>query len=572
MSLKRPISVIVFDRKSNDYGDLPAQFGWRHFCIYSLFKLGLDADGIPTDVWINLLATIFCARAGLKAAWVTFANVLRWLVTTLNPDPSGFLLWPDLQLILDVLKVAPDTLFSSKREYTWSLLQQLEGITQASGELFRAFRGFQAERDIIAPGQSAVISMPNMFPSWARQFFVDIILAQILYGRMHRSHRVDGTEVLIVIEEADPDISTEAEEMFQDRMCPVSDGFKKGREFGVSICVSISSPQSASRFVLSNATDQFMFRMTDADSAYEAARTLMLPPKGELRLNSLAQGQCLARQCGSWPHALVMKTDFVPPCRTQPVKYDTHPFVTAKRLPELPHLQQALAKKIAESRAMVLRPTPREAGHFTLGKMARLFLDRASLPENAFAPVHIVFRQIGDVAPATQLAVLRELERAGFMVFAPARIGKANVKLQEITPKGWEFLRKPVPAHDGRGAIKHRHYAQWIRKWAVQKQCEECGIEPRVPGTTHFGDVSFRRDGKLHIVQITDQCTSNITSHVRAALIESHGVDVLIFVTATKAQWGDIQARIMADPELVFCIDRIQFDVVETYMKEAWHS
>lgn len=567
--MTRPISVIVFDRKSNDYGDLPAQFGWIHFCIHNLFRLGMDADGIPTDVWINVLATIFCARAGLKAAWTTFANVVRWLVTTLNPDPAGFLLWPDLQLILDVLGAAPDTLFSSKREYTWSLLQQLEGITQASGDLFRAFRGFQAERDIIAPGQSAVISMPNMFPSWARQFFVDIILAQILYGRMHRSHRVDGTEVLIVIEEADPDISTEAEEMFPDHMCPISDGFKKGREFGVSICVNISSPRSASRFVLNNATDQFMFRMTDADSTHKAARTLMLPPRGELRLNSLAQGECLTRQIGPWPHAMALKVDYMPPCRTQPTRYDTHPFVPSTRLAELPHVQQALARKVADSRAMVLRRSAQKARPRQLSKKARPFLEHASRSENLFAPTHVIFKQIGNPSPATQLAVIRELERAGLMVFAQVRIGKSNVRLQEITEEGWAFLHKPAPSKGGKGAMAHRHYQHWIAECSVRRGYQDCHIEPHVAGTTCYGDAGFTKDGKRYIVQVVVHCDSNITSHVRAALIESNAVDVLIFVTPIKSRGDDIRARILADPALVFCMSRIQFDVVETFMSRS---
>jgi hypothetical protein len=570
MLRQKPISIIVFDRKSNDYGDLPAQFGWLHFCIHNLFRLGLDADGIPTDVWINLLATIFCARAGLKAAWVTFANVVRWLVTALNPDPSGFLLWPDLHLILDVLKAAPDTLFSSKREYTWSLLQQLEGITQASGELFRAFRGFQAERDIIAPGRSAVISMPNMFPSWARQFFVDIILAQILYGRMHRSHRVDGTEVLIIIEEADPDISTEAEEMFPDHLSPVAQCFKQGREFGISVVVSISSLRSASRLLLANTTDLYAFRLTDMESVYDASRTMMLPPKGELRLNSLQPGECLVRQTGPWPHALVMKTDFTPPCRTQPVKYDTHPYVPSKRLSELPDLQKALAAKIADSRSITLRTPAPKTARLSLSKLARLFLDYASLPEYASAPVFVIFGRMGTPSPATQLAVMHELEQTGLMVFMNVRIGKSNVRLQEVTEKGWAFQRKPVPPLGGKGAMDHRHYERWIFKWAVHKDYEDRAIEPQVPGTSHFGDASFRKDGKLYMVQVCAHCASNIPSHVRAALIESQAVDVLLFVTATKGQWGDIRARIMADPELVFCIDRIQFDVVETYMKELW--
>jgi hypothetical protein len=572
MSFKRPISVIAFDRKSNDYADLPAECGWRHYYIHDeSFRLALDApEGLPADIWINVLATSFCARAGLKAAWVTFANVLRWLVEVLNPGPTASLLWPDFQLVLDVLNASPDTLFSAKPEYTRSLKQSLEGITQASGELFRAFRGFQAERDLIALGQSAVISMPNMYPSWTRQYFTDLILAQILHGRMHTSHRVDGTEVLIVIEEADPDVSTEAEQMFPDHLSPVAQCFKQGREFGISVIVSISSLRSASRLVLANATDQFTFRMSDMESVYDAGRTLMLPAKGELRLNSLQPGECIVRQIGPWPHALVAKVDYMPPCRMRPGQYDTHPYVPSKRLAELPHVQEALAKKIADNRGAALRmptqrPTPRP-----LGKLARQFLDRASLPENIFAPVHVMFRHVGNVAPATQLGMMQELERAGFVAFTQVRIGKANLKLKEITEKGWAYLQKPAPTTGGKGGMEHRHYQRWIYDWAARRGYQDCAIEPPVPGTTHFGDVGFRTNGRLHIVQVTAHCDSNITSHVRAALIESRAVDVLVFVTTVKSQHDAIRAKILADPDLVFCIDRIRFDVLDVYLKELW--
>lgn len=561
--------MIAFDRKSNDYADLPASFGWRHYCIHDSFRMGLDAL-VPADIWINVVATIFCARAGLKAAWVTFANVLRWLLPALNPSPTGSLLWPDFQLILDVLNAAPDTLFSSKPEYTQALQQPLEGITQSSGDLFRAFQGFQAERDIIAPGRSAVISMPNMLPSWSRQVLTDLILSQILRGRIQGSHRVDGTEVLVVIDEADSDISTEAEEMFPDRMCPVSQCFKQGREFGISVCAGISSLRSASRFALANATDHFIFRMTDAESILDASRTLMLPPRGELRLNSLQPGECLVRQIGPWPHAMVAKVDYVPPCRTQPERYDTHPCVPSRRLSDLPHVQEALKKKIAENRGTALRKHSQKASPKALSKTARLALDYASLPKCAFTPVHILFAQIGDVAPATQLAVIQELELAGFMVFVQPRIGKSNVKLKHVTEKGWAFLQKPVPSGDGKGGIEHSHYTHWIYECQLRRGCEKCTLEPQIPGTTNFGDVGFVRDGRSYIAQVVAHCDSNIISHVRAAFVESNAVDALVFVTPMKSRWGDIRAKIMADPELIFCINKIQFDVVETYMKELW--
>jgi hypothetical protein len=184
--------------------------------------------------------------------------------------------------------------------------------------------------------------------------------------------------------------------------------------------------------------------------------------------------------------------------------------------------------------------------------------------------VHVIFRQIGNLSPATQLAVIRELERAALVLFVQTRIGKSNVKLKDITDKGWAFLDKPVPGERGKGGIKHRHWAHWAYAWAVERGYEQCTIEPRVPGTTHFGDVGFRAGGILHIVQVIAHCDSNIIDHVRAALVESHSVDVLTFVTPLKSQWDDIRARILTDPQLAFCIDHVHFDVVETYLKGLW--
>jgi uncharacterized protein YbaA (DUF1428 family) len=177
---------------------------------------------------------------------------------------------------------------------------------------------------------------------------------------------------------------------------------------------------------------------------------------------------------------------------------------------------------------------------------------------------------MGNLSPATQLAVIRELERADLMAFTQVRIGKSNVRLQEVTEPGWAFQQRPVPSLGGKGAIGHRHYQHWIVKWAARRGYEDRNIEPRVPGTSHFGDASFKKGGQLNIVQVIAHCDSNITSHVRAALIESDAVDVLVFVTATKSQGNDIRARIMADPQLASCLDRIEFDVVETYLKELW--
>ena len=74
-------SVIAFDRKANDYGDLPKLFSCIHYKIPDTLRLSLEAPpGVPPNEWINIISTLFCARTKLQAGWVTVANTLRWLL------------------------------------------------------------------------------------------------------------------------------------------------------------------------------------------------------------------------------------------------------------------------------------------------------------------------------------------------------------------------------------------------------------------------------------------------------------------------------------------------------------
>ena len=563
----RAVSVITFDRKVNDYADLARLFGWLIFSVPGSLIISLEApDGVPPNVWINVIATIFCARAGLKAAWVTFANTMRWLLAVLNPVPTEQLLWPDFQLLLDVLNAAPETLFSSKFEYTRALKQALEGITQSSGSLFRAFRGFQAERDILATHKSAILSMPNVFPSWTRQLFTDIVFAQVLYGRIHKSHRVDSVEELFVVEEADADISSEAEEMFPDRMCPISQCFKQGRELGISVCVSVSSLWSASRFILSNATNHFIFRMTDAESILEASRTLMLPPHGELSLNALQPGECLIRQVGPWPHAMLGKIDYMPPCRTQPDHYDTHFYVPSKRLADLPEVQRALSEKIGEHKRLMARQSMPTKNSSRLGKVARSLLDYASL--HPYEPLHRLIERMDNPSPATQQAVIKELKLKELAIFETVRLSHSSVRLMEITEKGWHFLGKQPPKQ-GRGGIMHCHFVHWIIAARKKRGCKATS-EWLVPGTQHAVDVAVEKNGEVAGYEVVTYTKSNIISHIKACFVDSNSIQALIIITAQKTICEQMRELVQADLMASSFSNRIEYQTIDTFLKEAY--
>lgn len=318
-AMDTPIATIIFDRKGGDYSDIPSMLGphWLHLSIYEGLRIGLNGpEGMPPNAWINTISSLFCARAGLISSSVTFANIIRWTLAQMNPAPCEELLWPDLNLILEIAKSRYGGLFASKTDYLRSLIQVLEGIVQASGDLFRTFGGLDMERDVISKGKSVVIEMPNLYPAWLRQFLVDMIISLVLLGRIHRHHRTNTTEVLFIIDEADPDVSRKSEACFPDGLSTTSQLLKTGREFGLSSCVSVSLLGQVSRFVLGNVQYHLIFNMSDQECVVEAQRTLLLPAGGGLMLPGLNPGECLFRESqGPWPHAILCEVDDVPPSR-----------------------------------------------------------------------------------------------------------------------------------------------------------------------------------------------------------------------------------------------------------------
>ncbi len=557
----RAVSVIAFDRKINDFGDFAELFDYLIFDAHSSLRLSLEAPlGVPPTIWINIIATIFCARTGLKAAWSTIVVVLRWLLAQLNPRPSKRLIWPTFQMLLEVLTRSPRTLWSSKGEYTASAIQPLEGLVLSSGSTFLAMQGFLVG-DIIAQRRSAVISMPNMLPSWARQMFTDIIIAQEFYSRIHRSHRVDSIEVMFVIEEADSDVSQEAEDMFPDRMCPVSQCFAQGRELGISMCVTLKDLRSASRFVLNNATHHYIFYMKDSDSIYQASRTLMLPPGGEMRISYLQPGECVFRQIGPWPHAMAGKFDYMPPCRSLPERYDTHPFVPGKRLNELPEVKAALAKLIDQRDAAKKRMTKQDRNGPSDQALQLLKL----CYENPFVPVVRLFEKMGPVPFSAQKRIRAELEEQHLANFADLRVGSRNLLVMGLQHKACELLGKdPIKAR-GRGKLAHRFMANRIAR-AAEAQGKTAYIEWIVPDTTHPVDVAVEEGDQFALFEIVETCTSNIAASIEACFTHPELVRSLTIVATQKSICKRLAVQVAAEMPSFPYLDRVKFETFSKYV------
>jgi len=563
------ISMIVTDPKGGVFSDARRLMGdhWLHYSKDGppLFSLAAPKGVLP-NVWINLIATIFAARASLRSAATTLASIVRWLLALLNPKPSERLLWPDLQLVLDVCYASPPSLWASKPEYQASLIQVLEGFVQGTGALFQTFSGLDLERDIIQGGKSVVFDIPALYPPWIRGFIFDLLISQVLFSRIARHRLVDTTECVFVMDEADQDASESSQAAFPDQMSPLSLLLKQGRELGIACILAATEIRDISTLVLCNLQYYICHNMSDELSLLQAKRTLLLPPGAEVMFPGLKPGEAIFRESqGSWPHAMLVKVDYMPPNRTPPEEFDTFPSVPSKRLAEMPELQAALEQLVDEHKTTRMRQARRSTPKQS--KLARNLLDLASV--HPCTPVARLFDELGKSSSTAQAAARKALEEQKLADFAAVRIGRRNVLLIRLTDDGWAFLGKQPPRRKGRGDIPHAHVAQWLC-WLGEQRGYKTDTEWIVPGTHHPVDAVWQTTERTETFEVIVGCQDNLASHLTACFINSDAVNTVTIVALQKSKLAKLKAAIDAESILKPFADRIEYLPAETILMELW--
>ena len=561
------ITVVVLDRKGHDFSDLRDELGddWLLFDAHGAPLWGLNSpQGVPVNVWTNELVSTFCACSSLKFSGVTLAKVLLWLVAQMNPEPTDRLLWPDWQLILDVIRKLPRKKFCERGSYLDSLLQILEGAAQASGELFRTFNGLDIERDLVQCGKSAIISAPNISPLWLRQFGLYQLINQVMVGRSHRGARVNGTNLLFVIDEADPDVSQLAERAFADGFSPISRVLRQGREFGVGVCLGVGSLGPVARHVLNSACYHFIFKMQHDVCREEARRTLMLPPRAEAIVPKLYPGEGLART-PYWSDATLVQIDSCPPNRTVPQRFDILACIPSRKLEDMPDLLKAIGGHRAEHARSEKRRAQQE--HAKLRDQARALLFRAS--QYAYWPVARLYDLMGESIPkATRLKIRKELQDAGYAEFETVKQGKKNQDLIELTDAAWQLLGDPPIKLEGRGSLAHRTYCHWI-SMVAEKHGHHAELEWVVAG--HPVDVAVNRDGQWHVHELVVACDGNLGSHLQAIFSADSPVITCTIVGVTKKKVEELRKQVEELDMWPAIRDRVRFDVVVTFERALWN-
>jgi len=573
------ISVLIFDFKG-DFVDVQQRLGrdlWDHYSTEDGFRIGCAApsDCLGERSWINRFTKVIAAHCDLKYGESCLASVMGIAFDVLNRSLKRPLRWMSLGLIDRLAKVLPTKLIARKPQYQESVVQQTGHLLRNSGSLFDASRGFDVIEHLIKPGRCAVVDCTKLSPKEAC-IVVNLVASQLLFSRISRRLTVDTTEFVLIVDEADPICCDESSECYPEGYSPLGQLVKQGREFGILMCLGVGSLDNCSRFITSNVTYHFILNQNDPASAVEAARTLMEPDSRQL-VSSLERGTFIYKEAmGPVRYGILAKADYVEPARIpRPDKFDQHSFIPAKKLEELPELQEAVSRLRQKYNIAVLRQSKKgelnkgKDNARQLSKKARTFLSYASMHE--YEPATVLFRRMEGVSGKTQIRILKELEDLRLIESATFRSGNSKIRLVQITEQGWGFLKDKPSSRPLRGGIVHSHISRWIQAVGRQRGYEESVCEWQIPGSGGFADVAFKINGKWQCLEVVVDCVSNIVEHAKSCFVESSAVVSLTIVTTQKKdEWDKVMDRIMSCPSLLPFLSRISLETVDTYYKELF--
>lgn len=556
----RPVVLLVIEIK-RDYADFVERLGLpcvRFRNVDNLAWWGVQAPaGVPPVDWATELSLILAARCGLKHATTSIARMLTWLVQRLNPDPQVAQLWPDPQLLCDVAVAAPPEVFAAKDTYERSAIQVLDGIAHTLGAFARTFRGLDLEEQF-ARGISVVLDLSTLAPP-AQWVVIDVLLSQLLVGRLARDQKCDRTEVLVLLDESDELVTDHAHSAFPNGQSPLLRILRRGREYGVMAALGINDLAGTSEALLNNVQNLVVLKQNAPACITAATRALILDRDAVTLLRTLKQGEAILR-LASWDEPVLAQVTFVPPHRgSTATPAPDIPVVPAQRLAELPAVAEALRQAPAPLRRAKWDAT--ETPEKLLAYVHDVIADWVRKPGK---PLARIWETLKIDQPARQKAIRKAMAPA-FAELRDERFGSIKSAILRPNDRGYALVGRRPPEGQGCGEMVHQHGVYWARDWALQ-QGYEARLEWRVPGTRHPADLGYWVDGKWHVIEVVVTSFDNLADAVRASLLVSDVVASVTIVTRLKKEHERVR-RILSAADLAAVVRRVQLSTFDFYLR-----
>lgn len=246
-------------------------------------------------------------------------------------------------------------------------------------------------------------------------------------------------------------------------------------------------------------------------------------------------------------------------------RYDILPFVPAVPLSRQPSALAYLRTISAQQRHQLIQMPRASSG---LSEHGQKLL--SAKPDNLFAPVAWLWKQIGDPGFSVQMAVRAELVQRELAIFDDPRLGRANIALCWPTEKGCQHLGIPQPEKPGHQDVAHHHACNWVRM-DLERRGFPARCEYPVPGDReHRADVGYPAGGTLHLCEIINKCHANLIAHLSACFLGSRSVETVTVIAFTKNHLADVRGLVAAEASLRPFAERIRFEVIEPYMRRLF--
>jgi DNA-binding MarR family transcriptional regulator len=332
----------------------------------------------------------------------------------------------------------------------------------------------------------------------------------------------------------------------------------------------LSSFDKCCPIILGNTSNLFASKQAYADATTAVSRAL-LEPQSQQFIDTQDVGHTIFKgTTGNIRYGLPTIVDHEPiePMLTPP-GYDSHPFTAARGIDEIPGFREELDKLIDQFRSSQTR-----AKMYKRKKAVKLtenqinFLKTVSL--NEYEPAKQIWDNLGNPSPSVRGKIIKQLVNRNYIESKIMRCRSPH-QLVRLTEKGWEYVKGKSKYLATRGDLIHAHVCIWICMLGVLRRYEKSLCEMQVPGTSGYCDAGHLIDGRWHLYEVAIECFDNIPKHVKTAFIESDAdIASLTIVTLTKSDHTKAEQIILADPEIAFCINKIQFLTAEELMKELW--
>lgn len=171
--------------------------------------------------------------------------------------------------------------------------------------------------------------------------------------------------------------------------------------------------------------------------------------------------------------------------------------------------------------------------------------------------------------PQIRGKAIQELKRRKLADFTELRIGKTNYLLMRLTQKGYELLHLKPPRGVGRGGIAHQHVSKWIAM-VGKKRGYKAYTEWVVPNTSHPVDAVWIINGIARVFEVVITAEDNLESHIKACFEDSDAVESLTIVVPQMQIRDRLRKQLESSSLFIPHADRIQFEVVKTFLKELW--